>query len=137
VSVRGSFELERTVYRLGEPVRVELELMNEGDQPVYVFPPHGRANGLRLTVRGTGRYALRGLTEEPDAGLVGERELPPRGRLRQDYDLTRWVAFEEPGHYVVGFSLDLEVFDRSIRDGGERSARRLEVADDLELEVRA
>ena len=136
MNVRGTFELEPGTVAVGEHVDVGLVLRNDGDGDVYVFVPHGRADGLRVRVLDGEGARVRGLESEPEPGLVGEKKLGPSETYRHVFPLGDWLTFERPGRFVLECAVELELFDRSLREGSPRNRELLEVTETLELQVR-
>src|SRR5690242_12925117 len=50
MGLAGGFRIDRPSYRLGEPIDLTLALRNAGTDDLYVFVPHGRADGVEITV---------------------------------------------------------------------------------------
>jgi hypothetical protein len=132
--IRGWFEPERLDVRLDQPFSTELVVHNDGDRDEFVFVPTGRAQGLEIDVLEGGDYAVTGLENEPDVGLVGERRLAPGDSYRQELPLSRWLRLGAAGRYVVECGIPVQVSDRSVRDGGG-TALTIEVASRIELNV--
>ena len=132
--IRGWFEPERLDVASGAPFAVELVVRNDGDADAFVFVPTGRAEGLEIEVLEGADYALAGLENEPDVGLVGERRLAPGEMYRQEFPLSRWLRLGAPGRYIVECRIRVQASDRSAREGGG-TALAVEVASPIELNV--
>lgn len=123
MEMNGSFKVDRSEFRRGEPVTVTLVLVNPTDRDLYLFVPRGPSSGLHLEVRQGGHRHVPDLTTEPEAGLIPEVRLSAGGAHRQVYLLTQWLRFEEPGACTVECTADIKVNEGSIRhrDGAGRS----------------
>jgi hypothetical protein len=111
----GRFTVDAPEHRPGEPLELTLELRNAGDADVFVFVPHGRADGVRVEVLDGPARAL-DLTREPEPGLVGETRLGPGATHRKAYPLDEWVVFEAPGRCSFACSIELETRAASLLD---------------------
>ena len=132
--IRGWFEPERLDIRPGAQFAVELVVRNEGDGQAFVFVPTGRAEGLEIEVVQGEDYALTGLENEPDVGLVGERRLAPGETYRQEFPLSDWLRLGAPGRYVVECRIPVQASDRSARDG-DGTALAVEATSQIELNL--
>ena len=132
--LRGRFEPERQHVRLGEPFSIELVLRNDGNRDAFVFVPHGRADGLAIAVLEGGAHELSGLEREPEAGLVGQKRLPPGGTYRQEFPLSSWLALNEPGSYVLECRISVEAADKGIGEDG-RTEIPVEVVSTIQIHV--
>lgn len=134
--VAGYFQTDRTQYRVGEPIGVTIFVRNEDDRDLYLFVPRGRADGLRINVKAGEGFQLKGMGEEPEPGLVGEKRLSPGATYSQQFPLSEWLLISEPGDFVVECSIDVEVADMSIREQNEqRRSETVTVSTDLSFTV--
>jgi hypothetical protein len=96
-------------YRRGEPMPVELVLVNGGPETVYVSVG-GRQRGLRDN---RFRFTSPQGAQQPEApdfgGLMTYRALEPGAALTLSEDLSRWLRFDEPGHVSVEVSYEAEL----------------------------
>jgi hypothetical protein len=124
MTVSGGFSLERTTYHRGDPIPVTLQVCNDSDRDVFVFIPHGRANGIRVEVVDGDGLQVASLEREPEPGLVGERRIAAGDCEEQSFPLDQWLDVHEPGKYVLECTVELELADASLRD----SARQTQIA---------
>jgi hypothetical protein len=103
----GRFTVAAPQHRIGDPLGLTLELRNDGDADVFVFVPHGRADGVQIEVLDGPARAL-DLTNEPEPGLVGQTRLAPGETHSKTYPLGDWVAFDAPGRCSLACSIELE-----------------------------
>lgn len=115
MGLKGFFTANREKYYLGDPVSITLVIQNETNKEVYLFVPRGRMDGIQITVKEGSNVQIKDMREEPEPGLVPEQELPPGETYRQQYLLTQWVLFKEPGHYTVECAIQIESYTVSLR----------------------
>jgi hypothetical protein len=134
-SIQGRFH---GVHHLGSPIWVALELTNSSRTDVYTFLPRGRADGIDIDVK-SGRagvdYVVKDLTEEPEGGLVAETRIRAGESLVQQYRLTDWVAFQQPGVYVIRLSVALDANATSLRIRPGPRSNRVLIEGDITLVI--
>ena len=115
MSLKGFFTADRREYYLGDPIWVTLAIRNETDNEVHLFVPRGRVNGIQIAVKEGNDVQIKGMTDEPEPGLVSETKVPPGETYRQPYLLTQWLLFKKPGHYTIECTLEIEWYTVSLR----------------------
>jgi hypothetical protein len=125
-------------HHLGSPIWVALELTNSSRADVYTFLPRGRADGIDIEVKSGRRgvdYIVKDLTEEPEGGLVAETRIGAGDSLVQHYRLTDWIAFQQPGVYVIRLSAAMDANAESIRIRPDPRSNRVLIEGDMTLVI--
>jgi hypothetical protein len=116
LALKGSFELDRERYLVGEPIGVTLRIENCSERPAFLLVPRGRANGIEIKVVQGNKFELRDLLQEPEPGLLAETKISGGETFRQKYPLSEWLLLKEPGDYSIECTVTIEVSDKSMRN---------------------
>jgi hypothetical protein len=134
VDVTGSFHLDAGPHRIGDPIPLVFRVCDTGADPIFVFVPRGRADGVRITPVAGDAIELATLEREPEPGLVGELRLEPGECHEQSYPLGQWIERGSPGTHRLECTIELEVAEQSIRASDARETpRRIAFTETVEL----
>ena len=104
-----SFEPEKDSYKIGEPVVIELQIENVGQNTVR-FKEGGQQRGARDNQFGF--IASPALPDSGDpmnrGGKGALRTLEPGDVFHKEVDITKWFKFEKPLHYEITGLYELE-----------------------------
>lgn len=105
-------------YRVGEPVTLQLQIKNVGDEPVS-FRVGGqqrgpRDNQFRFLAYRAGGYG-KAISDSGDptnfGGISGWQDLKPGDVFSREVNLSHWFNFTEPDSYRITGLYELELFD--------------------------
>jgi hypothetical protein len=105
--VRVSYSVEPTVITMHGPVIVHFDVVNESTQPITLRLGIDRKENFSLVIqRPDGSEHKRPpLARREGAFRVGNVELGPGKRLRQQLLLNEWASFTTPGEYELDVRL--------------------------------
>jgi hypothetical protein len=136
MDLEGFFRVDQNRYHLGDPIKTTLVLQNKGDSAAYLFVPRGRMDGIQISVKNEDGFRIKDMREEPDVGLVPEKRLPSGETYTQEYLLTQWLTFEEPGDYTVELAIEVETYNSSLhQQNQERVANSISISTDIPLTI--
>jgi hypothetical protein len=134
IDVTGSFHLDAGPHRIGDPIPLVFRVCDTGSDPIFVFVPTGRADGVRITPVSDYALELATMEREPEPGLVGELRLEPGECHEQSYALGDWIDRGAPGTHRLECTIELEVAQESIRAPDTRETpRRVAFTETVEL----
>jgi hypothetical protein len=97
----GHLVLRRLTVKLGDPIEIEVEIVNRGNRPATLaFGP----------LASSFAFAVRGVSAQTPVftGPLGIRTLPPGGTFSLSADLRSFVKLDHAGEYDVACTLNLE-----------------------------
>jgi hypothetical protein len=118
---------------VGDPIDLVLRICNTGRDPLFVFVPGGRADGLQLRAVAGDGLEIAGPEGEPEPGLVGELRLDAGDCHDQAYPLGDWIAGGSPGTHLLECGIEVEVARESLRVDRRTERHRVAFAEAVSL----
>lgn len=119
----ASWSPEKESFRMGEVVKLKLEIRNVGDAP-FTFRVGGQQRGLRdnqfrfLAYRTThpGKAVPDSGDPQNHGGLMSYKTLEPGKSYVTSITLDKWFRFPEPEGYEITGLFEMNLLDRGFRD---------------------
>lgn len=109
VSTIGCFTAESPTVSLGDPIWIKLTVTNTSRSSISLSLPHGRADGIALSVISGANYELLGMENDPEPGLVGDHTLLPGESCSKRYLISQWLTLRSRMTYEIECTIRLQV----------------------------